>query len=228
MDNATPHQAANYDQDVRQTIPFYAQFHAETLDLVQTIQPTPAVWLDTGCGTGAMVAAALTLFPTTHFVLADPAEKMLAIARSRFQELPATRVTVLPPAGTEQLVWTTDLFAPNIITAIQAHHYLSRVGRQQATQRCFELLASQGVYITFENICPDSVEGISIGLDRWQRFQRAQGKDAAIVAAHAKRFNTAYFPIRVIEHLELLRQCGFRVVEMFWYAYMQAGFYAIK
>jgi tRNA (cmo5U34)-methyltransferase len=37
-----------------------------------------------------------------------------------------------------------------------------------------------------------------------------------------------YFPITVEEHLDLLRNCGFGAVEMFWYSYMQAGFYCIK
>jgi len=48
------------------------------------------------------------------------------------------------------------------------------------------------------------------------------------VENHLKRFNVEYFPINIEEHLSLLRKSGFSVVEMFWYSYMQAGFYCIK
>jgi len=42
---------------------------------------------------------------------------------------------------------------------------------------------------------------------------------------HLKRFNKAYFPITISEHLDLLKQCGFSVAELFWYSYMQACHY---
>jgi len=43
-----------------------------------------------------------------------------------------------------------------------------------------------------------------------------------------QRFDVEYFPINIEEHLKLLRKTGFRIVELFWYSYMQAGFYGIK
>jgi tRNA (cmo5U34)-methyltransferase len=45
---------------------------------------------------------------------------------------------------------------------------------------------------------------------------------------HFERFDSEYFPITIEEHLKLLRACGFKTVGLFWYSYMQAGFYGIK
>jgi len=45
---------------------------------------------------------------------------------------------------------------------------------------------------------------------------------------HLKRFDLDYFPIKADEHRSLLEKTGFRIVEMFWMSYMQAGFYGIK
>ena len=55
MDNLTAHKASEYDQKVRQTIPFYDTIHAEVLRLVQTVKPDVKCWVDTGCGTGHLV-----------------------------------------------------------------------------------------------------------------------------------------------------------------------------
>jgi tRNA (cmo5U34)-methyltransferase len=37
-----------------------------------------------------------------------------------------------------------------------------------------------------------------------------------------------YFPITIEEHLSLLREIGFEVIELLWFSYMQAGFYCQK
>ena len=82
--------------------------------------------------------------------------------------------------------------------------------------------------ILTENVRPVSEEGLEIGLDRWAQFQKEQGKGDEAVKKHIARLGKEYFPITVEEHLELLRKTGFKIVEIFWYSVMQAGFYAIK
>jgi len=79
-----------------------------------------------------------------------------------------------------------------------------------------------------ENINPGTEEAISLGLERWKHFQIEHGRSKSVAEEHAKRFNSAYFPISVEEHISLLREIGFKVVRLFWMSYMQAGFYAIK
>ena len=86
-DNTTPYKACEYDKNVRQTIPFYELFHAETIDIVKSLKPQTKIWLDTGCGTGYLVESALTHFPQTFFILADPAEGMLIEAKKRLQRI---------------------------------------------------------------------------------------------------------------------------------------------
>jgi hypothetical protein len=53
-----------------------------------------------------------------------------------------------------------------------------------------------------------------------------QARDEA--EAHVERFDSEFFPLTVTEHLELLREAGFRTAELFWYSYMQAGVFAIR
>ena len=62
MDNLTAHKASEYDQKVRQTIPFYDTIHAEVLRLVKLVKPEVKSWVDTGCGTGRLVEQALSRF----------------------------------------------------------------------------------------------------------------------------------------------------------------------
>jgi len=224
-DNASAHTSMSYDAQVRSTIPYYDSFHKETIHLIKRIARSPRLWIDTGCGTGNLVAKALGDFPDTTFLLADPSKEMLAVARSKFKNM--KHVEFLSPASTEELSSIVGKKA-DIITSIQAHHYLSRDMRRRATKTCYELINEGGVYVTFENVRPFSRKGIKIGKANWTAYQIECGKSREEAYRHIDRFDKEYFPITIEDHLQLYRDCGFAAVELFWYSYMQAGFYCLK
>ncbi len=236
-DNATPHASADYDAQVRKTIPCYDAFHEETIRLVAARQPQPAAWLDTGAGTGALVEQAYDRFPATRFFVADPAEAMLAQARTRLSG--KERVTIMEPVGSQHLevgsqhvaVGSQHVEPPepfDVITAIQAHHYLQPPERAAAVRNCHALLRPGGLFVTFENVRPATPEGVELARRMWADFQAGQGRGAAEVERQLARFDVEYFPLTVQQHLDLLAECGFAVVELFWYSVMQAGFWAVR
>jgi len=224
-DNLTPHLSAYYDTQVKNIIPYYECFHKETINLINAIKGNPKTWLDTGCGTGTLVQRAVKYFDNTEFILADPSIEMLNEAKNKF--ISQSKIKFLQPNSTENII-LDDSERPDIITAIQSHHYLNKEGRVKATKKCYDLLNENGVYITFENISPVTQKGIEIGKEYWKEFQIMSGKDKSEAEKHIKRFEVEYFPITIKEHLSLLENCGFKVVELFWYSYLQAGFYCIK
>lgn len=228
MDNLTAHNAVDYDLKVRDTIPFYETIHREVLRLVKVIHPEPSRWLDTGCGTGRLVGQALAAFPKTQFILADPAESMLAQARLRFAGTANERITILPATDSARLLSQIAPGTLEVVTAIQCHHYLREEARYKAVQACFELLKLGGIIVTFENVAPRTPEGTRFGMEGWKAFLLAHGRTAEEADKHLSRYGTEFFPLASEQHLQLLTKVGFRVVELFWYSQMQAGFYAVK
>jgi len=226
QDNLTPLHSKEYDSNISNTIPYYDRFHEETINLIKSMDIKPETWLDTGCGTGTLVEKAIKEFEDTKFVLADPSEGMLNQAQEKLAKY-NSRIEFLEPQMSHELS-PKILKGLDIITAIQSHHYMAKEERFDATKTCYDLLKENGVYVVFENISPFTEKGIEIGKKYWKDFQISKGKDEEEVESHLKRFNEEYFPITVEEHLSLFRKCGFEVVELFWYSYMQAGFYCIK
>jgi tRNA (cmo5U34)-methyltransferase len=225
--NATPHLPEDYDARISYVLPYYSCFHQETINFVKSLASSPRIWLDTGCGTGSLVNKAIEEFLATKFLLLDPSEGMLTQARKKLSSCSPDRLEFLKASPTQEFSQKLEE-QPDVITAIQCHHYLTREGRVKATGVCYNLLIEGGVYITFENIRPLTEEGITIGKRYWRNFQEAHGRSEEEIEEHLKRFDTEYFPITIQEHLELLGKTGFRTVELFWYSYMQAGFYCIK
>ena len=116
----------------------------------------------------------------------------------------------------------------DVITAIQCHHYLSPEGMEQAVSTCYKALKESGVFITFENIKMETDAADEIALKRWKTFLEEHGNSPEDVKMHIERRGVEVFPITVGQHLELLRKCGFRSVNVLWTSYLQAGFWAIK
>jgi tRNA (cmo5U34)-methyltransferase len=134
----------NYDEEIRSILPYYDAFHHETVNLVKAVNPKPAVWLDTGCGTGTFVEHASKHFLDTRFILADPSAQMLEEAKKKLSG--SNRVTFLNPISTQDLS-TEGIGSLNIITAILSHHYLSKEDRIKVTKVCYDLLDQGGIYV---------------------------------------------------------------------------------
>lgn len=225
VNNKTPYESSEYDSEIRKTIPFYECFHEETINLIKNINPNVKKWLDTGCGTGFLIEKTLTVFKNCKFVLADPSSEMLMEAKKRLKNY--ENIKYLNPVGTEYISIEIQK-EYDVITAIQTHHYLNKEDRRRATKNCYKLLRNNGIYVTFENIRPENDEILNFQLDRWMDFQLSKDRSKKSVTEHRKRFDVKYFPIRISEHLELLNSIGFKIVEIFWLSYMQAGFFCIK
>jgi tRNA (cmo5U34)-methyltransferase len=217
-----------YDAAIRQIMPFYDVIQSEVIDIVRTVKPDVKQWLDTGCGTGNLVEIALRFFSNTTFVLTDPTELMLKRAVDRLKAFPEKQAKFLTPTPSEGLLAHKDVLKPQVITAILCHHYYNREQRRTATTVCYQLLDAGGVFISVENIMPDSVQGTQLGIERWKRFQIEHGRISIMAEKHAARLNSEFFPITADEYLELFKETGFPAVELFWRSQMQAGFYAIK
>lgn len=227
-DNASAHPAGQYDAEVRKVIPYYDAIQTETIDLVRTLAGEPAVWLDTGAGTGALVSRALPQFPRTQFVVADPSAGMLGQARARLGGMPESRVRFLEPTGSDGLPRVATGLCAQAVTAIMCHHYLKPEERRAAVRGCFEIMAPGGVLVIFENVATDTPRGAEIQAMRRNEFQRRQGRTEEEIARQTARFGTELLPVSVGEHIALLREVGFATVELFWRAQLQAGFYAVK
>jgi tRNA (cmo5U34)-methyltransferase len=222
MDNTTAHSASEYEREVQRTIPFHAEIQRTAIDVALAARPSPRRWLDTGAGPGRLVELAAARSPDTELWAADPSDAMLAIARTRVAPERVLR------AASDALPEASAFGGPlDVVTAVLCHHYGDMAARERAVARCRDLLAPGGALVVFENVRAETEQGHQVQRARWAAWQRAQGRDEATVQKHLAREGTAFFPIRVSEHLALFARLGFAPVELVWRAYGQAGFLAV-
>ncbi len=220
-DNTTPVAARFYDREINKTIPYYREFYAQTLDVIEQYKSGKIKWLDLGCGTGALEEIALKKFSDIQFTLVDPSQKMLELAKNKLDDS-----SIQYFCTSSAFIEFKDLF--DVVTAIQAHHYMHEEERRKATECVYNSLVNGGIYITFENVIPEDEEIKKSELLRWGRYQQGRGKTEKEAKEHNARCGVNYFPLTVNQHIQLLKEIGFKKVHVFWYSYMQMGIYALK
>jgi len=221
--NTTPGEPAEYDARIVVDVPNIGMFHQAAIDVVRAAGISAGRWLDTGGGTGTLVALARPQFEAVEFTVADPSLSMIDLAKAKLAEIPGVSFEHSDTGG---LAFPDGSF--DVVTAIQCHHYLDTAGREVATRNCFRMLRPGGLYVTFENIRPLTSAGLRIGMGMWVAFEVGCGREIGDATKHAARFDTSYFPITIPEHIDLLAKCGFSAAEVLWASYLQAGFYAVK
>ncbi|MGN0491206.1 class I SAM-dependent methyltransferase [Ruminococcus sp.] len=221
-DNLSSYTSNDYDSRINSVLPYYAEFHNQILDLAECLGLSRINWLDTGCGTGNLAQKVLKKFDTVDLTLCDPSEAMLEKSKDKLKEYKNVKYVNL---ASQQLGFDNEF---DIVTAVQAHHYLDRNQRANATKKCFDALKDGGVYITFENISLSCNECDELGMRRWKKYLLEHGKSEEEAESHIKRRGTEVFPVTIEEHISLLKKTGFKAVEILWMSYMQAGFWAIK
>ena len=197
IDNTSAFHSSEYDRKIRQTFPYYEDFFAQVIELVETVHAGPVSWLDVGCGTGMMGSAAFGKIPLERFVFMDSSEGMIGRAKERFR-FPNAEFSV---SDVRDLQYENEF---DVITAIQVFHFLQAEERRTVLRQCHAALKENGI------------------------LQMEQGKSREETEGHISRYGKDYFPITIEEHLRLLRESGFRVVEMLWFSNTQAGFWAMK
>lgn len=219
--NSTPFDVAEYDKQIKKTLPFYEEMIQQIVDIVRLLDLQSLRWLDVGCGTGKMARTALDNFDIQKMVCIDVEKGMLEragiLCNNERVEFLQCDVRELP---------YQEMF--NVVTAIQVNHYFKKDDRIAAIKNCYDALEENGIYISFENFAPNSEEGTRLYLERWKEFQIANGKTKEEAELHIKRYGQSYFPISISESIEFLKDCGFRVVEILWLSYMQVGILARK
>lgn len=219
--NCTPFNVAEYDKQIKRTLPFYEEMIQQIVDIVGLLDLQSLRWLDVGCGTGKMARTVLNNFDIQKMVCIDVESEMLERSESLCDD---EKVEFLQCDAIE--LSYQDMF--DIVTAIQVNHYFKKDERMAAIKKCYNALRDDGIYISFENFAPDSEEGIRLFLERWKQYQIKNGKTEEEADLHIKRYGQSYFPISISESIGLLEDCGFRMVEILWVSYMQVGILARK
>lgn len=125
-DNSSAFNSSIYDSKVNAVLPYYTEYNKQILDLAEVFGIKNSKWLDTGCGTGNLALRVAEKFADVKLVLCDPSAEMLEASKSKLAECDNVKFRNI---SSQELDYKNEF---DIVTAVQAHHYLSIDERRKA------------------------------------------------------------------------------------------------
>lgn len=199
--------AKSYDENRKKFIPCFDDYYLTTSRFLSSSIHPPKMILDLGAGTGLLSKFLYDKFPDAMISLVDVSEKMLEVARERFEGLPNFEFSVLD--------YTRNL--PNrkfdlVASALSIHH-LENGDKRILYRNIFEHLESGGTLVNIDQFNADSAEMNALYESYWVKSIRESGLSEREferwqLRKALDRENT------VDETKALLSDAGFRVVHI--------------
>ena len=199
----------------------YEELTKKVSDIINEYVPDPHIWLDTGCGTGGLIRMNIDRFPKTQFVLADPSSDNIAAAK---QLMNGEQRCLYVTNPTDRLNFGDSTL--DAITAMFCHHYYSDIeDKKRAISNCFRMLKKGGIFITAEHARHDDQDSADA---EWISFMTGAGLPEEFAKEMVARRDKEYYPLTASAYVELLKECGFSKIDVFWSTCSDMGIVARK
>lgn len=199
----------------------YEELTAKVSDIIFGHDQNPRIWLDTGCGTGGLVRNNLGRFLKTQFILSDPSEDNISVAK---EFMHGEQRCLYVQRRTDELNFGDSTL--DVVTAMLCHHYYSDIDqKRKALSNCRRMLRDGGILITAEHVRHEDQESAD---KEWLAHMRSSGLPDELAQNMIDRRDKEYFPMTESALVELLKGCGFSKVETFWSTCSDIGIVAFK
>jgi len=218
--------AAVFDDMVTRSVPLYRQ----NLELAcawgrQFFQPNTYA-LDLGCSTGTLILAlARAVQEPLHFVGIDSSEPMIEQAEDKLVDLPHKHRLQLMAADLTEV----NLPGPSSLAYMNyTLQFLPVAKRLPMLQRVYQSLAPGGLFWLAEKVRADGPEFHEAMTSQYEAFKMSQGYSRTEIERKKEALENVLVPLTAVEQIDLLRQAGFRHVDVVLRWQNFASFVALK
>ena len=199
------HISVNYDRQRKQLIPCFEDFYGIALSMIKPVSERPTV-LDIGAGTGLFSSFLLGKIPDARLTLIDISEKMLNVAKERFQDV----------SGVEYIVGDYthyDSFQEYdiIISALSIHH-LSDQQKYELYKQCYSMLKPNGLFINADQVLGNTQYTDSLFKKHWKSGVENSGLSQEEISSAYERIKLDK-EATLSQQLSWLRDIGFSDVD---------------
>lgn len=198
--------AEEYDANRRKFIPCFDDFYRSTTEFIASNMKEPGQIVDLGAGTGLLTYFWYQMFPDAKYVLVDIADEMLNVARKRFQGIE----NISYQAG-DYMDGLPEGDFDTVISGLSVHH-LEDADKARLFSRIYDSLPKGGLFVNYDQFCADQAEMREWFDSYWEGSLADRGltdKDLELWRERRKLDREC----SAKREMDMLRECGFRVVQ---------------
>jgi len=173
--------AAGYDAAAEIIHPHYTAIQDQILHLLSPVpcllSPVPSLIIDLGGGSGRLMERILDRWPQVQGVVIDQSEPFLALAERRLARFGERADCIFSRLQDD---WSSALRSPRsalpiaAFVSMSAIHHLDPTEKQSLYQRCFDVLAPDGVLLNGDEVRPEDDREYLVTLNAWADHMRRE------------------------------------------------------
>jgi len=205
-------EAKSFDKMFFKVAPFYKEaIEALILALPFKNRSHPRV-IDLGCGTGNITLALMKRYPDAAVIGIDLAQNMLEMAKAK---LKGYRRVEFWYGDMRDFDYTGKCDA--VVSSLVLHH-VEKPGKKQFYHKIFRALPKGGVFYIADFVLPPTPYLAGVFVEEWKNFMR-KNLSSAQIAATLARHKREDRPAQLLFELDILREAGFKNVDVIWKHY---------
>ncbi len=211
--------AAVFDDMLGRSVPFYGEMQRMIGELASDYAAEGTSIYDLGCSTATTILQIAENIPrerNIRYVGVDSSPEMLEIARQKLLESGFDRPFELECADLNSGVRIDNASVVLLVLTLQ---FIRPLYRQRLIRSIHEGLTENGALILVEKVLGENSEFNRLFIHHYYEMKRENGYSDLEIAQKREALENILVPYRLEENKELLREQGFRHVDVFfkWY-----------
>ena len=211
--------ASVFDDMLGRSVPFYAEMQRMIAELSSDYAAEGTSIYDLGCSTGTTILQIAESIPrerNVRYVGVDSSPEMLEKARLKLAEAEFDRPFDLECADLNVGVRIDNASVVLLVLTLQ---FIRPLYRQRLIRSIYEGLTENGAVILVEKVLGENSEFNRLFIHHYYEMKRENGYSDLEIAQKREALENILIPYRLEENKELLREQGFRHVDIFfkWY-----------
>jgi tRNA (cmo5U34)-methyltransferase len=215
-----------FDDMVSRSVPHYEEMQRMVCELALDFARPNTSLYDIGCSTATtLLTLDPILDPSMTFVGVDNAPDMLEKARQKICQTGTPRPIELQTADLHKGLYMENA---SVVTMLLTLQFIRPLYRERMMKTIYSGLNDQGCLILIEKLTSEDTTFNRLFIRHYYDFKRRNGYSEIEISKKREALENVLIPYRLEENILLLKETGFRHVEIFFRWYNFCGIIAVK
>ena len=215
-----------FDDMVSRSVPFYQEIQRMIAEMGKDYATPGSNLYDLGCSTGtSMLLLDKSVDPGVKFIGLDDSEEMLKKCRLKFEEVGMTRAYDLQYTDLNANLNIENASVINLCLTLQ---FIRPLNRERIVRDIYNGLNDKGCLILTEKVLGEDSLFNRQFIDYYYNMKRRHNYSDMEIAQKREALENVLIPYKLEENKALLRDCGFKLIDVFFKWYNFCGIIAVK
>ena len=215
-----------FDDMVVRSVPFYLEIQRMITELAADFVVEGTQIYDLGCSTGTtMMNMDKVIDPKIRFVGIDNSDEMLKSCRKNLKSAGIIRDIDLVKADINNGVLLEN---PSVVILCLTLQFVRPLYREKLVKSIFDQLPQNGALIVIEKVLCEATLFNRMFIKYYYDFKKANNYSQTELAKKREELENVLIPYKLKENEAMLKDCGFKHVELFFKWFNFSGIVAMK